>query len=640
MSKWNYEKLGLKAGIEIHQELRTNSKLFCRCSPILTTEKPDFILQRNFRPVLGEMGEFDKAMLVEYQKGLKIQYEGFDNCTCSYEIDETPPFEIDKRSIEIGITLCLLFNMSLIKELHVCRKNYLDGSVPCGFQRTLIMGINGHIEINNKKYGINTLCIEEDAARKVSYNEKNKIITYRLDRLGIPLVEIVTDPDIKTPEEFKEVAFNLGLLLRSSGLVKRGLGTIRQDINVSIENGARVEIKGVQKLDWIKGLIDNEIERQLNLIKIKMEMEKRDLKESDFDTDIIDLSNIFKNTKFNYLKSALKKNMKVFGIKAPKMQGLLCFEILPKKRFGKEIAEKIKIITGLKGIIHSDEDLNKYNLTDTEISAIKEKLNILNNDAFIFLFGPEDKAKKSLEVVISRLKMALKGVPQETRRAKEDLTTEFIRELHGGKRLYPDTDTPPIIINDKMISEIKSNLPEYPWKIIDKIKSKFKLDEKTITDLILTQNLHLFEKVMNNYNVEPKLIATTLLETIKAMHRDGIPVQNITDDHILSLFKALSEQKIAKEAINDVLKLMAQNPNKSLDKILKSLNLKSISEESLEEIIENVIENNKNLIKNKGEMAFKPLMGEIMKSVRGKIDGKKVSSLLKSKLSRYIMNNK
>ncbi|MHA1270132.1 MAG: Glu-tRNA(Gln) amidotransferase subunit GatE [Candidatus Helarchaeota archaeon] len=634
--KWDYKKLGLKAGIEIHQELNTESKLFCRCIPELTTDKPDYILKRNFRPVLGEMGEFDKAMLVEYQKGLMIQYEGHDKCTCSYEIDETPPFEIDKKSLEIGIILCKLFNMSLIKELHVCRKNYLDGSVPCGFQRTLILGLNGYIVINNKKYGINTLCIEEDAARKVVFDEKKKIITYRLDRLGIPLVEIVSDPNINTPEEFVEVAFNLGLLLRSSGLVKRGLGTIRQDINVSIKDGERVEIKGVQKLDWIRGLIDNEIERQLNLIKIKNEMIKRGLEKEDFNSELIDLSDIFKQTQFAPIKSALKKKMKVLGIKVPKMGGLLGFEIQTKKRFGKEIAEKIRSITGLKGLIHSDEDLSKYKFSNKEIVAIKDKLSVENNDAFIFLFGPEDKAKKSLDVIIKRLKMALDGVPMETRRAKDDFTTEFIRELHGGKRLYPDTDLRPIILTNELIDQVCSKIPEYPWVIIDRIQKKYDLDKQTIIDLILNERLQLFEHIIENYGINPQIICTTLLESIKAMNRDGIPVQNLMDDHFNLVFQALHDQIIAKEAIIKILKLMAKEPNKDLKYILNKLEISSISEESVEDIIDKIIENNKEFIKEKGDRAFKPLMGDVMKTVRGKIDGQKVASLLNKKISEIL----
>ena len=514
----------------------------------------------------------------------------------------------------------------------------MDGSVPCGFQRTLILGLNGHIEINNKKYGINTLCLEEDAARKIAYDEKNKIITYRLDRLGIPLVEIVTDPDVRTPRECRELAFNLGLLLRSSGLVKRGLGTIRQDINVSIKNGARVEIKGVQKLDWIEGLIDNEIERQINLLKIKNEMESRNIKKSDFDVKIVELTEIFNQTNFNPLRSALKKKMKVFGIKAPKMRGILGIEIQPNKRFGKEIAEKVRIITGLRGLIHSDEDLTRYKISQEEVSNIKKKLDINEDDAFIFLFGPEDKVKNAIDVILNRLKMALDGVPQETRRAKDDFTTEFIRELHGGKRLYPDTDTSPIIINDNLIKKLKSNLPEYPWQIIDRIYEKYKLDEHIIIELILNERLDLFEKIVSEYNVDPILVSTTFLEHFKALSREKVSIENITDEHLLDLFKALSEGKIAKEIIKNILKMIANNPKQNIDQVIKKLKIETISTESVEQIINKILEKNINLIKEKGDRAFKPLMGDVMRSVRGKIDGKLVSSLLKEKLDKFLEN--
>jgi glutamyl-tRNA(Gln) amidotransferase subunit E len=636
LSKWNYRELGLRAGIEIHQELNTDSKLFCRCTPELTQEDPDFIIRRNFRPVLGEMGEFDKAMLVEYQKVLSIQYQGYDAYSCSYEIDETPPVEMDRRSLGSGIILCLMFHMSPIRELHVCRKNYLDGSVPCGFQRTTIFGLNGYIEIDNKKYGVNTLCVEEDAARKIEYDEKNKIITYRLDRLGIPLVEIVTDPDMNTPEEFEKVAFNLGLLLRSSGFVKRGLGTIRQDINVSIRSGSRVEIKGVQKLDWIQPLIDNEIERQLNLVKIKEEMKKRGLKKSNFNIKPIELTEIFKQTKFNPLKNAIKNKQKVMGIKLPKMKDLLGIKVQNEKSFGKEIAEKLKSITGLKGLIHSDEDLKKYKITDKEVSAIEKKLKMDEKDLFIFLFGPKNKVLESLDVIINRIKMALEGVPQETRRAEEDFTTEFIRELHGGKRLYPDTDMHPIIISDKMIETASPKIPEYPWEIIDRIYKKYKIDKEFIIDLILSERLSIFEKILSNYNIDPKLVCISLLETLKALSRKNIPIEKIPDDQIKAVFAALNEKKIAKEAIEEIFETMALKPTMNIDQILKELDIKSISSDAVERIIDEVIAKNQQLIKEQGMRAFKPMMGDVMKVVRGKMDGKKVSDLLRIKIKKFL----
>ena len=380
MASLNYKVLGLKCGLEIHQELQTSRKLFCYCPLLLKTDEPDFYITRNFRPVLGEMGKFDEAMLVEYEKGLLVKYEGYNDVCCTYEMDETPPFDISKEALRIGTTMGLLLNLNLYNELHVCRKNYLDGSVTCGFQRTLLIGSDGYLEFDDKKIGITTIAIEEDAARKVK--EDGKTVTYRLDRLGIPLIEIVTDPDMNTPDDCMAVAYRLGQLLRSTGFMKRGLGTIRQDVNVSIEGGARVEIKGVQKLEWIPGLIETEVRRQLNLLKIRNELIVRNFTEGDISHDFVDVTKIFKKTTLKFMKEAIKTGEKVFAVKIPKIVGILGMENFPAKgsepgvRFGKEIAQKVNVIIGLKGIIHSDEDMETYGFKKPELTALKKALNI------------------------------------------------------------------------------------------------------------------------------------------------------------------------------------------------------------------------------------------------------------------------
>ena len=310
MSALNYKTLGLKCGLEIHQELESPRKLFCYCPPILQTGEPEFYIKRNFRPVLGEMGKFDEAMLVEYEKRMTVFYECYNQVCCSYEIDETPPFEIDMKALETGLKVGLILNLTLYNELYVCRKNYLDGSVPCGFQRTLLIGSDGYLEVGDKKIGVNTISIEEDAARKIK--EEEKTVTYRLDRLGIPLIELVTDPDMHTPEECLDVAFQLGKMLRSTGLMKRGLGTIRQDVNVSIEGGARVEIKGVQKLEWIPSLIETEVRRQINLLKIRDELIARKLTKEDLSYEFRDVTALFEKTTCRFIKEGINAGAESF----------------------------------------------------------------------------------------------------------------------------------------------------------------------------------------------------------------------------------------------------------------------------------------------------------------------------------------
>ncbi|HUX99967.1 MAG TPA: Glu-tRNA(Gln) amidotransferase subunit GatE [Candidatus Deferrimicrobium sp.] len=640
MAALNYKALGLRCGLEIHQELETNRKLFCHCPAVLQTKEPDFFIMRTFRPVLGEMGKFDEAMLVEYEKKLTILYEGYDAVCCTYEIDETPPFEIDMKALEIGIQMGLLLNLDFYNEFHVCRKNYLDGSVTCGFQRTLLIGSDGYLMVDDKKIGITTIAIEEDAARKIK--EEGKTITYRLDRLGIPLIELVTDPDMNTPDECMSVAYRLGLLLRSTGLMKRGLGTIRQDVNVSIEGGARVEIKGVQKLEWIPSIIETEVRRQLNLLKIRNELVVRNIGNEDIPTNIQDVTQIFSKTNCKFMKAAIKEGQKVFAVKCSKIAGILGFEILPEKeeipaiRFGKEIAQKVTAITGLKGIIHSDEDMNNYGFKKPEITALKKALEMDENDAFIMVVAEEAIVKKTIRIAINRIQAAIQGVPNETRKALENGSSEFIRELHGGSRLYPDTDSLPILIKRDYIKELSKNLPELPWDMANRLKNTYEIDEETINKLILHGYAPFFEEVITKFKISPVLVATTLLETLKSIKREGYESAEITETHLRDIFELIAKEEIAKEAIDDLLKLVAKNPSLLIKEAIKQLELMAVSLEDLEGIINDVILKNKSILLEKEDRAFSPMMGEVMKFVRGKIDGKVIAEKLREAINNFL----
>ncbi|TFG05780.1 MAG: Glu-tRNA(Gln) amidotransferase subunit GatE [Promethearchaeota archaeon] len=663
MAVLNYKVLGLRCGLEIHQELQTTRKLFCFCPPMLQIGEPDFRITRNFRPVLGEMGKFDEAMLVEYEKQLIILYEGYNAVCCTYEMDETPPFNISEEALRIGHIIGMLLKLNLYNELYVCRKNYLDGSVTCGFQRTLLIGSDGYLDMEDKKIGITTIAIEEDAARKVA--EDGKTITYRLDRLGIPLIEIVTDPDINTPEECMAVAYRLGMLLRSTGFMKRGLGTIRQDVNVSIEGGARVEIKGVQKLEWIPLLIENEVRRQLNLLKIRNELIVRKVSEEDLSNNFIDVTSIFKKTALKFMREAIQSGQKVLAVKLPKMEGILGMNIFPAVgetpgvRFGKEIAQKVNNITGLKGIIHSDEDMEAYSFKKPELTALKKALEIIEpekreeetveeatesegkeelepkGDAFVLVVADDAKAKKALEITVNRLKMAIRGVPNETRKALENYNTEFIREMHGGARLYPDTDSLPIRLNKEYFKELSREVPEYPWVLAERLREKYELDDNIVENLIMQGYGGIFEEIVVKYKSNPTLVASTLLETLKSLKREGLESDNIQNSHLRDLFDLIQKGAIAKEALEDLLRVIAQTPSLTVNEAKEQLAIQALSLKELDETIQSIVRKNEDLIVEKGERAFSPLMGEIMGIIRGKIDGQIIASKLKEALTNF-----
>jgi len=261
----DYKKIGFKCGLEIHNRLDTKTKLFCNCKPRFSEKQPILIIKRKLRPVAGELGQVDVAAMYEYLRDRTFFYNCYNEETCLICIDEEPPRVINKEVLEIALQITKMLKADIPNEIHIMRKIVIDGSNVCSFQRTAVVGLNGVLGTSLGKVGITNICLEEESAGIVKQDGDE--ITYRLDRLGIPLIEIGTAPDIKNPEHAKEVAEKLGMIVRSTGKSQRGIGVTRQDVNVSIKKGARVEIKGVQELDILQDVIENEIKRQLGLIE-------------------------------------------------------------------------------------------------------------------------------------------------------------------------------------------------------------------------------------------------------------------------------------------------------------------------------------------------------------------------------------
>ena len=633
--KIDWKSIGLKCGIEFHQMLDTKHKLFCGCPTIIRRDDPHFIFRRVLRPTMSEMGEIDKAALFEFRKHRFFQYEGYNDTTCLVEMDEEPPHSINEEAIKIALEIALLLHANIVDEIHVMRKIVIDGSNTSGFQRTALIALNGYIKLGEKKIGINTICLEEDAARKISEDEEK--VVYRLDRLGIPLIEIATAPEISSPEEALNVALKIGQLLRITGKVKRGLGTIRQDLNISINGGNRVEIKGVQQLYLIKKVVEYEALRQINLIKISEILKKRGLTLKKLETDMkyIDLTEIFSNTKSRLIKNILKKRGIIIGIKMPMFKEMLGYIIQPNRRLGTEFADRVKMQTKLRGIIHSDE-LPKYGISKEEIKRISKKLDIDKNDAFILIAGESEEVYKAISVILERAKDALRGVPGETRAINPDGTTHFTRPVPGAARMYPETDIRPYRVNKELLRKIRENLPEYPEEKLKKFVEKYGLSEQQAKEMITSYHLDIFEKIMESIKISPSIVATTLEGTLKSLRREGIKVDNITDKHLYELFKALADNKIAKEAIPKILVFLAEHENASIEDAIKSLGLERISETKVEEMVREILKEYTDRLNSMGrDKIINIIMGNIMKKVRGKIDGKIVYKIVKRVVMEY-----
>ncbi len=625
------EGVKIKCGIEFHQMLNTKSKLFCNCPTILRKDKPDIIFKRRLRPTRSELGEVDPAALFEFKKGLTYVYEAYSDTTCLVEMDEEPPHDLNPEALEISLMIALMLNARPVDEIFVMRKIVIDGSNTTGFQRTALIATGGYVTVDGKTIHIQTLCLEEDAARKIRENRKAKEVVYRLDRLGIPLIEIATAPDISSPEEAEKVALKIGQLLRITGRVKRGLGTIRQDLNISIEGGARVEIKGVQKIELIKKVIENEVLRQVNLLKIRDELKRRGLKPEDIKNEFVDVSDILADSKSKVIKKVLSRGGKAIAVKLPLFKGLIGMEIQPNRRLGTEFADRARFWSGVGGIIHSDE-LPGYGIGESEVQAIAERLECGEHDAFVVVADEESKCLAALKAVVERAREALSGVPNETRAANPDGTTRYSRPMPGRARMYPETDIRPIKISREMLDRIKQNLPEMPEQKLDKFIRIYGLNEVLAKRMLNSYHLDIFEYVVENIGVPATIVANTLEGIMKSLKRDGFPVENIADEKLVGVFKLLKDGVIAKEAIPEVLQYLSKNPDADLNQVVDELGLRAIDRNKLEEIVEEILERNEDLIRRKKERAFGAIMGDVMKIVRGRIDGRIVNEVVRSKL--------
>ena len=628
----DYSKIGLKVGLEIHQQLNVNSKLFCSCPPILFKEDPEITFLRRLRPTQSELGQVDPAAYFEFQKGVKILYEANRQSSCLVEMDEEPPHPINLDAVEVVLTASLMMNMQPVDEVHVMRKTVIDGSNTTGFQRTCTLALDGWIKVGEKIIPMQAAFLEEDAARKTGTQDEGKTIRYRIDRLGIPLIEVATAPVIYSPQEAQEVAFAIGRILRDTGKVMRGLGTIRQDLNVSIANGTLIEIKGVQELELISTVVDYEVQRQLNLIAIKEELAKRGVASGMLQAELVDVTGLFKATKSKIIRKAVDKQQKVLAVKLPGFKGLAGKELMPGFRLGSELSDYAKFWGRVGGIFHTDEVLANYGITPEEVKALREAVVAAEGDAVVFVADTAENTHDALKAVIERAQVACTCIPQETRTAKDDGTTRYMRPRPGAARMYPETDIPPQPITDELIEKVKANLPEPADKKLSRLMKQYNLNEKLAKQLIDCEYNALFEETARSCEVAASTIAAFLTETVKSLKRDGITTENVSNEQIGDIFKAVGAGELAKEAVADVFTWLSKNEEKTVEDAIKTLGLKMLSESELAPIIDNVISANDEQIKKLGKNTFGMLMGAAMKEVRGKANPDLVSKLLRERL--------
>lgn len=567
-------------------------------------------VERRQRAVAGELGAIDRSTSFESSRGRRFLYRAFKRHSCLVDIDEEPPHEINGEAVGLALRIAASLECNVPDELEVMRKEVVDGSDPSAFQRSTLVGYDGTVEVDRRKIPITSIFLEEESAG--IEGTKDSAVTYNLDRLGVPLIEVDTDPSIKDPKEAKATALRIGLLLRLTGKAQRGIGSIRQDVNVSVKEGTRVEIKGMQELAMMDEVIDLEVERQLKLIEIMKELKKRKAEVG----KTVDVTKIFKGTGSKIIGDSLKGNGVVLAFKASGFKGLLGREVNPGRRLGTEISEYAKM-AGVKGLIHSDEDLSGYAITEKEMSELIGSLKVSKEDGFVMIAAQRGVCERAIDFARQRTEMALQGVPPETRAANsQNPTTRFMRPLPGGSRMYPETDAVPIEIDQGLYKELSKERLD-----IDSVKKKLEKQIKNIQlsdQMLWSEQLPLYERMVESTKAPPELVAAVLLEKFKELRRSGMKVEEIGDSALLRIFELYAGEKITKNGIEEILKALPKSAGQ-VDSTIKRKGLERMSKEELAKLIK----------QNAGKKRDETIR-EIMSKYRLRVDGEELNALLKN----------
>ncbi|GAB3679844.1 Glu-tRNA(Gln) amidotransferase subunit GatE [Salinarchaeum chitinilyticum] len=623
----DYEALGLVAGLEIHQQLDTATKLFCSCPTDL--REPEAATRRFTRylhPTKSELGEIDEAALEESVVDREFEYLAFDS-TCLVEEDDEPPRELDADALDVAMEIAALLDMTVVDQLHVMRKIVVDGSNTTGFQRTSKVADGGEIQTEEGPVGIEDLMLEEESAQRIAETESG--VRFGLDRLGIPLVEIGTKPDIRSPEQARDAAERIGMLLRSTGAVKRGLGTIRQDVNISIAEGARVELKGVQSLDDIDDIVRNEVRRQKRLVEIAEKLQERGASVGEPQ----DVTGVFEGTDSGVIQGALTGDGEdatggaVHGVRLAGFDGLVGAELQPDRRLGTELSDHAKR-HGAGGIFHTDE-LPAYGVTAEEVAALREAVDAGPEDAVAIVAADAAVAERSIEAAADRAAVAIQEVPEETRDAQQDGTSQYLRPLPGAARMYPETDVPPV---EPDPSEVE--VPELLTEKEERYVEAYGLGAGLAEQVAYGEHMPLFETLVETDGVDPTLAADTLASELTGLRRDDVPVANLTDEHLRDALVLVDSGEVPNEGLEDLLIALAENPELTAEEAVEQEDLGGVAEAEVREAVVEVVERNSEQVEEEGMAAFSGLMGECMGALRGKADGDTVSEILREEIQQ------
>ena len=625
MTPEDYARIGFKSGLEVHQQLLTKTKLFCRCPAGQYSDEYNTEILRHMRPTLSELGEYDGTALMEFKTKKEIIYRINYNTVCTYEMDDTPPFMMSDEALDAAIEASMLYGANIVDEVHIARKQYLDGSIPTGFQRTAIVSIGGAIDYNGRKINLIQMSIEEDSCREVSDIGHRRV--YITDRLGMPLIETVTYPEMKTPQEVADVNQILSRIVKSTGKVRTGVGAARQDVNVSVSGGTRIEIKGVSSIKSIPLLTYNEAMRQWNLLKLRQELLNRGITEETFSAKYEDVTNLMRKTRYTIINSAISNGLRVKCVVLRGFKGLLRWQTQTDTYFSREISDRVKVIaclTTLPNIVHSDSMSEQ--ISSTEWTVLRKAMNANENDTLVLVWGDEQDSTTACNEIIIRAKEATIGIPSETRQSHSDGTNGFERILPGPERMYPDTDLPPIKITQERYDRIKASLKRSAWDIMQNLM-KEGFSENQAEELALSKYYPVYEKLLT-LGIDKMYAYYLLIQLPKALHKKNLDFSKISENDFLFMIDLFIKNKINKSGLEELIKESLVN-----SKFTPELIPSKCSDSELDKVINEAILEFNNLIVKNLDSKVNVIMGVIMKKLQGRIEGKVVRESLLAKLN-------
>ncbi len=584
----DWKALGFKCGVEIHHQIDTKRKLFCRCPAGQYHDTWHSEVLRHMRPTMSELGVYDGTALMEFKTKKEIIYRLHRDVVCTYEMDDNPPFPIDDEAVDIALTIALAFKCKIVGEIHIIRKQYLDGSIPTGFQRTCIIGVDGVLPLaNGKEVRVIQIGLEEDACREIA--DVGHRIIFAADRLGMPLIEVVTEKQFETPEEAAEGVERISRLLRATGLVRRGIGAGRQDVNVSIEGSTRVEIKGVPRFPRIPEMTAHEARRQESLLKIAAELQKRGFQPGDRPGDVFVWQGDSSSLNHPMLQAALAAGDTVRLIKLPKSKDLVSHTLTGNRRFVDDLGGRVRVIACLDqvpNILHTDGETG--GLDQHDMDALCNFTGCTADDSVLAVWGPDEDTITAANEILIRWDEAISGVPNETRQAMRDNTTDFERVLPGADRMYPDTDSAPKEVTPDRIERAAKRVPELPW---DREARYLELEiaEDMARTLSISPFAGMFEKAVNEYKVPPMRAAEVLTRLRTYLKREDVDVNLMTEAHWEQLLQAVANGTAKREIWFDLVSAWCEAPEVPFDTLLTNNGWIEISDPEIDAIVEEAV---------------------------------------------------